>query len=197
MLNYAWLYRMVWIGGRFGGGKTSLAIAIAIWLCQRNYARFIASNIPLQVGREVGRVSATELRRITCEGPVYRDTVILMDEAWIQLGKGAGRKQIVEWLSYMRKGNNFLVMPSVIPLVAEVATLRVERIFNGMVFGVPGWLYKWNLGDYRKGGDRGIYWFNNPQSVFPLYDTTGIPLDGFIIYEVWKDENKKQIASGS
>lgn len=187
MLNYTWLYRMVWLSGRFGGGKTSLAVWIAQWLCQKNYARYIASNIKLLVGKEVAVVSAPELRRVTCEGPVYRDTVILMDESWTTLGKGAGRKQVVDWLAYMRKGNNFLVMPSVLPLVSEVGVLRVERVFNGMGFGLPLWLYRWYLGDHHKGGDRGWYVFMQPASVFGLYDTSAIPSEDYTIYDTWKE----------
>lgn len=185
MLNYTWLYRMVWISGRFGGGKTALGVAIAQWLCGRNYARYVASNIELGFGREVARVSAAELRRYDCTGPILRDMVILMDESWMYLGKGSSRKQVVDWLAFMRKGNNFLVMPSVLPLVSDVATLRVERIFNGLVVGLPVWLYKWSLGDYRKGGDKGFHWFSNPARVFGLYDTAAIPSEEYTIYEAW------------
>lgn len=196
MLNYSWLYRMVWLSGRFGGGKTSLAVAVAVWLCQRNYARYIASNIKLALGREVARVSASELRRVSCEGPVYRDTVILMDEAWTVLGKGVGRKTVVDWLAYMRKGNNFLIMPSVLPLVNEVTVLRAERVFNGLQLGVPVWLYRWHLGDYKRGGDRGWYVFHNPSSVFGLYDTLGIPSEEFTIYDTWKEEEDNRLVGG-
>lgn len=197
MLNYTWLYRMVWIAGRFGGGKTSLAVSVAQWLCGRSYARYIASNIPLGVGLEVHRVTSAELRRVSCEGPVYKDTCILMDEAWIHLGRGQGRKQIVEWLAYMRKGNNFLIMPSVLPLVADVAQLRVERVFNGMGFGLPLWLYRWHLGEYRKGGDRGWHLFWDPSSVFPLYDTTAIPSEDFTIYDTWQGGVGEDAEAGS
>lgn len=193
MLNYTWLYRMVWISGRFGGGKTSLALSIALWLCSKNYARYIAANISLKVGREVGVVSGAELRRVSCEGPVYRDTVILMDESWTTLGKGVSRKSVVEWLAYMRKGNNFLVMPSVLPLVGEVGVLRVERVFNGLGLGLPVWLYRWHLGDYRRGGDRGWYLFLRPQSVFGLYDTSAIPSEEFTIYDTWEEEDNRLV----
>lgn len=191
MLNYTWLYRMVWISGRFGGGKTSLAVAIAQWLCAKSYARYIASNIKLLVGKEVACVDPAELRRITCKGPVYTDTVILMDESWTIVGKGTGRKQVVDWLAYMRKGNNFLVMPSVLPLVSEVGVLRVERVFNGLGFGMPVWLYRWYLGDHRRGGDRGWYAFVRPQRVFGLYDTGAIPSEDFTIYDTWQEEEEE------
>lgn len=188
MLNYTHLFRMVWIRGRFGGGKTALAVAVCLWLVQKSYARYIASNIALTVGREVAVVSAEELRRVSCAGPVFRDTVILMDESWQALGKGTSRNQIQSWLSFMRKGNNFLIMPSVLPLVSDVTTLQVERFFNGLVLGVPAWLYKWHLGDYRKGGDRGLHLFMNPKRVFGLYDTAAIPSEEYTIYDTWKEE---------
>lgn len=190
MLNYAWLYRMVWLSGRYGGGKTSLAVFIAQWLCRKSYARYIASNIDLAVGRLVATVSPSELRRVSCEGPVYRDTVILMDEAWTVLGKGAGRKQVVDWLAYMRKGNNFLIMPSVLPLVSEVGVLRVERVFNGLVLGLPVWLYRWRLGDDKRGGDKGWFPFLHPTSVFGLYDTASIPGENYKIYDTWQEKEE-------
>lgn len=185
MLKYTWLYRMIWIRGRFGGGKTALAVSIAQWLCAAGYARFIASNIKLEVGKEVHSTSAAQLRRYDCNGPIFKDTVILMDESWLHLGKGTSRKQVVDWLAFMRKGNNFLIMPSVLPLISDVTTLQAERVFNGMVIGLPVWMYRWQLGDYRKGGDRGVHWFRNPSSVFGLYSTKEIPSEDFTIYEVW------------
>lgn len=191
MLNYTWLYRMVWICGRFGGGKTALAVYIAQWLCRKGYARYIASNIRLGFGRELRSVSAGDLRHYDCNGPTFRDMVILMDESWQVLGKGASRKAVIEWLAFMRKGNNFLIMPSVLPLVQEVNVLKVERMFNGLVLGLPGWLYRWSLGDYRRGGDRGHYWFSNPQQVFGLYDTTQIPSEDYTIYDTWEEEDNR------
>lgn len=185
MLNYVWLYRMVWITGRFGGGKTALGVAIARWLCDHSYARFIASNIRLNFGKEIDVISPDALRRIEASGPVYQDTVILLDEAWQEVGKGESRKKVTAWLAFMRKGNNFLVMPSVLPLVADVSSLRVERTFNGLALGVPAWLYRWQLGDHRKGGDRGWYVFRQPSSVFGLYDTKAIPSEEFTLYEIW------------
>lgn len=188
MLNYCWLYRMIWICGRFGGGKTSLGVQIARWLTSKGYARYVASNIQLNVGTVVRVVSPADLRRYDCKGPVFRDMVILFDEAWQNLGKGASRKEIISWLAFMRKGNNFLIMPSVLPLVQEVNVLKVERFFNGMALGVPVWLYRWNLGDHRKGGDRGWYMFSNPSQVFGFYDTTAIPSEDFTIYDTWQAE---------
>lgn len=192
MLNYAWLYRMISFVGRFGGGKTSLAIAVAQWLCGKNYARYVASNIPLNFGTHIKTVDVDELRRIDYSlekpAPVHRDTAILMDESWMYLGKGASRKDVSDWLAFMRKGNNFLLMPSVLPLVSDVTTLKVERYFNGMVLGMPAWLYRWTLGNPKQGGDKGHYIWWNPQRVFDLYDSSGIPGEDFLIYDTWEDE---------
>lgn len=198
MLNYTWLYRMVWIAGRFGGGKTALAVYICMWLCEKGYARYIASNVKLGFGTVVRTVSASDLRYHDCNGFAFRDTVILMDESWQVLGKGASRKQVIEWLAFMRKANNFLIMPSVLPLVAEVNVLKVERIFNGLALGIPVWLYRWNLGDYRRGGDRGHYLLRNPSQVFGLYDTAQIPSEDFTIYDTWRQEAEdNRFESGS
>lgn len=186
MLNYVHLYRMIWLSGRFGGGKTSLAIAIAQWLCGQQYARYIASNIPLNFGREVSRVDIKGLRAMGPDGkPAIRDCVILLDEAWMYLGERKGHAAD-DWLAFVRKANNYLLMPSVLPLAKVVQQLVCGRHFNGLVFGVPLWLYWWRLGK-GKGvdGDKGRFFFWNPSKVFALYDHTGVPQEDYIIYDTW------------
>lgn len=187
MLNYVRLYRMVCITGRFGGGKTTLAVWLAKWLCEHNYTRFIASNIRLTVGTLVATITSAELRSFAGGRPVYKDCAIIMDEAWLELGRGKSRKQVEAWLAFLRKGNNFLLMPSVLPLVSDVTKLEVERRFNGSVFGLPLWLYRWRLGDPKRGGDRGHFLFGYPQRTFGLFDTVEIPGDDFNVYEIWKE----------
>lgn len=190
MFDYVRLYRMLWLSGRFGGGKTSLAIALAQALCAKGYARFIASNIPLFFGREIRRVDIKGLRAVDAAGlPVVRDTVIILDEAWQHLGERKGHAAD-DWLAYMRKANNFLLMPSVLPLAKVVQQLTCARFFNGMVFGIPLWLYWWRLGKTGKGvdGDKGRFWWWHPAKVFALYDHSGVPLEEYIIYDTWESE---------
>lgn len=190
MLNYVQLYRMIWLSGRFGGGKTSLAIYITLWLCSQSYARYVASNIPLFFGREIERRSLQDLRRLGADGkPEVHDTVILLDEAWQQLGSRKGHNAEA-WLAYTRKANNFLLMPSVLPLAKEVQQLKCARTFNGMVFGVPLWYYWWRLGDGKKSedGDQGHFYWWHPSKVFPLYDHKGVPSEDYIIYDTWASE---------
>ena len=40
-------FRVVWIRGRYGGGKTSLAVWLTMELLKRRYARHVVSNIEL------------------------------------------------------------------------------------------------------------------------------------------------------
>lgn len=190
MLDMARLYRLMFITGRFGGGKTSLAIAIAQWLIGRNYARYVASNIPLNFGSLVRTVSLNELREVDSNGPIQRDTVILLDEAWQHLSPR--KSHLVEdWLAFMRKGNNFLLLPSVLKLANEVCICRCERIFNGPPLGVPLWLYKWTVGESRYKPDvKGHFWWWNPQRVFNLYDHKGIPREEYYIYDCWGESEE-------
>lgn len=188
MLNYVHLYRMLWLAGRFGGGKTSLAIAVAQWLISKSYARYIASNIPLFFGREVERRSLSELRKLASDGkPEVRDTVILLDEAWQQLGARKGHNAEA-WLAFTRKANNYLLMPSVLPLAKEVQQLKCSRVLNGMVFGIPLWRYWWKLGEGKgEDGDKGHFNWWRPSAVFDLYDHTCVPIEEYIIYDTWDD----------
>lgn len=197
MLEYVRLYRMLWLSGRFGGGKTSLAIMIAIALCSKGYARYIASNVPLFVGREVRRVDLKRLRELGPDGkPVVQHTVIILDEAWQHLGERKGHAAD-DWLAYMRKANCYLLMPSVLPLAKVVQQLVCARFFNGLVFGIPLWLYWWRLGK-GKGvdGDKGRFWWWHPQQVFGYYDHSGVPLEDYIIYDTWESDTTDTNANG-
>lgn len=191
MLNYVHLYRMLWLSGRFGGGKTSLAIYIALWLVGKGYARYIASNVPLLFGKEVERRDIKALRRIGADGkPEVQHTVILLDEAWQQLGVRKGHNA-EDWLAYTRKANNYLLMPSVLPLAKEVQQLKCSRTFNGSTFGVPLWYYWWRLGEGKgEDGDKGHFWWWNPSRVFSLYDHTGVPTDDYGIYDCWSETSE-------
>lgn len=50
-------YRAVWVKGRYGGGKTSIGIWIAIELLKRKQAKRLVTNIPLRVGEGSGKTS--------------------------------------------------------------------------------------------------------------------------------------------
>jgi len=177
LLHYVTIFRHLWLAGRFGGGKTSLAVSLAFQLVQGGYARRIATNTPLRIeAKSVTVVDKSELGHLT-------DCVVLLDEAWLELGHGAAPAKVKEWFAYMRKNNQYLLMPSVLPLVRQASIFRVDRQFNGLVFGAPVWLYRWSLntGD-RKSNDSGRYLWWFPQRIFGSYDHEARPGQDYYIY---------------
>lgn len=175
-LHFLRLYRVLWLSGRPGGGKTSLALWLAFWLVEHGYSRYIGTNLELNVGTVVGEVdSAGELVQWT-------DTAIIYDEAWAELGTGFD-KSVRTWLAYPRKMNQVLLFPSVLPLVKHVQTFRVQRVFNGYLLGLPLWFYRWTLGNDRK-PDKGSFVWWNPARVFPTYNHEAVPGATYKVYEL-------------
>lgn len=171
---YVKTFRTIWLAGRFGGGKTSLAVALALSLVRDGSCKFIASNVALTVGELVRKADAQEIRDV-------RDCAILLDEAWSVLGTGFD-KNARDWLAYLRKRNQYLLMPSVLPLARCVRTLTVERRFNGLIFGLPVWAYRWRLSS-GTGDEKGTYLWWRPKRIFGAFDTLGEPGDEWGIYE--------------
>jgi len=123
-------HRVVWLSGRFGGGKTSLAVWIAAWLVRNRYAARLVSNIPI-----VGRVDPPPV-------PI-NDSVILLDESWMYVDSWSDVKA---YAAFLRKANLYLLLPSVWPPHSRLRILECHRVFNGVAIGLPFWVYRWSLG---------------------------------------------------
>jgi hypothetical protein len=179
-LRYVTLFRTLWLAGRYGGGKTALAVYLAAELVSNKFASTIVSNLPLDLGVSGTVIKKGDIAEIT-------DAVLLLDEGWQELEVGASNKAIKEWLAYLRKQNHFVLMPSVLALARQVSIFTVERRFNGLPFGVPYWFYQWRLTtglQTKKRSDRGWLWWHYPQRMFGSYDTEYRP-DGqrWFVYE--------------
>lgn len=179
-MNYLTQFRVLWLAGRFGGGKTALAVHLAYELCRLNHADSICSNVPfLEFGEPTAVLQKEELSQLT-------DCVMLLDESWLMLGQGVPPKQVTAWLAYLRKNNQYMLLPSVMPLNRQLSMFVVERRFNFASFGVPLWWYQWRLTTgavAKKNTDtRGqIYWWY-PQRVFSLYDHYHKPSESYYYY---------------
>lgn len=169
-------FRLIWIAGRFGGGKTSLGVHIATRFVQQGLATRIVTNTPLKWGRLVGTVAHEDVMDVT-------GAVFLLDEAWRIMAKGKrGEDKLDQWLAYLRKFNQFVIMASVRTVHKEVKFFRCVRRFNGLPFGFPFWWYKWNL-DTGIGLEKGNYIWWNPVKVFDLYHHELPEMEDFGVYE--------------
>lgn len=165
LIHYATTFRTVWFGGRYGGGKTSLAVWLALGLVEQRYASTIISNLPLALDGEqiIGREEARSAS----------DAVLILDEGWQELEVGSSNRSIKEWLAFLRKQNQIVLLPSVLPLARQVSVFTVERRFNGYPFGLPIWVYRWRLNTgaiTRRSSELGWLWWVRPSDVFGVYD---------------------------
>lgn len=167
-LEYVRNMRMVWIAGRMGGGKTALAVALAEWLISRQLALRVVSNIELiGFGPEVARFDEAQVHACT-------DAVILMDEAWMELGDGLSKDSARTWIANLRHRRQYLLLPSVLDLMTACEKFIVERVWNGPAFGLPVWIYEYQLGKGKR-QERGKYWWWHPRAIFKRYDHLGEP----------------------
>lgn len=165
-IGYVKTYRSLWLNGRYGGGKTSFATVVAARLFAEHQADFVASNIPIKF--------ATPAEEIV----PFKNTVIVLDEAWQYLESWKDVKSYAAWL---RKRNLFLIAPSVFPIHQQLSALTCQRIFNAYVMGLPFWLYRWDL-SARKVSRKGYFAIWKPSHIFGWYDTNIEPEgDGGIV----------------
>lgn len=172
-------YRFLWAKGRFGGGKTTLALKLADMLIGSGFCRYTVVNFPLLV--DAPFTVTTDTREVQA----VKDAVLILDEAGQFLDTGSSAKHLKEWFSYLRKNNQVVVLASVLPVARFATQFTVQRLFNGLQMGLPFWAYRWRLGvsDTKEDG-RFLWW--NPQQVWGLYDTDHKPDDRWFIYD-WQD----------
>lgn len=177
---YASAFRTVWFCGRYGGGKTSGALWLADKLIRAGEARLIATNFELFKGRELHRYDNFDAMMAD---ESFSDCVMIYDESHMHLGRFAKEERINAYTAYLRKRNLILLLPSVRKLHSEFRDFRIYRYWNGLVFGLPVWLYRYRVDIGMKDADEGrlVLWF--PQRVFSWYDTKARPSMEWRVYE--------------
>lgn len=197
------IYRLLWIRGRLGGGKTLLAVAIAEELERRKITLGTIANIPTLLKipdwRELIEYPSGIL------APRYMiGSCVLFDEAWTILDNRRSMGNPRAYGAFARKLESYWIFPSVIPIDKRASFFYVERaarikipILSDIlallgkvipplaVFGDELWIYKYgvNLG-YTK--DEGTFILANPSRYFGMYDTKYIPLDDGDISNIWE-----------
>lgn len=177
MLQQLNLFRSVWFSGRYGGGKTLAAVYTAVQLVNQGKVTKVISNIPLNLGVESVQVDNKTVQNT-------KDAAILIDEAWTVLATGMW-KEARDWFAFLRKRNQYLLLPSVLPLTGITRTYRIERRWAGSQLGIDLWWYNWII-DYGelsvKGSERGRWLLRYPSRVYNLYDHGSEP-DEFRLYD--------------
>lgn len=165
MMGYVRTYRVVWINGRYGGGKTSLAFRIAHELVEKSGYRYIISNV-----KSVWNENPAD---VVLRAGKWVDAVIVLDEAGLFLENSFDAKK---FLAFLRKLNIILIAPSVMPPSTKMRFLSIQRTMNLNLLGLPAWMYTTNLtyGNIRENGWF-VWW--HPSEIYGVYDTNGFPDD--------------------
>ena len=156
-------YRALWIQGRLGGGKTSLAVILAAYLKARGKVERVAANFPCSFS----------------EKPQFLlyNSANIVDETHTFI---SSRKGVDTYNQFLRKLGILLLMPSVLPPHYLLTKFSCQRTFNGYFASIPIWIYKWTL-SYRNIQEKGNFAIWEPHHIFPFYDTRQIPFsDGGI-----------------
>jgi hypothetical protein len=151
-------FRTVWIRGRYGGGKTSFAVWLTLELLKRRYARHVVSNIELTHERlEHVRTttekkflkelielyeSAADVEDVSALDSELVDCVMLIDESWRLLADDMPAQTRKTLTAYLRKLNQYLVLPSVMAVHKALTVYSIERVWDGRAaLGIPVWWY--------------------------------------------------------
>lgn len=153
-------YRLVWIGGRFGGHKTSLAYKISETFLKDGY-KLITNN------RSVWADPLDTVDYQKIDNDYILKSVVLLDEGGLFF---KSTRQVEMIASFARKMDCIYVIPSFWPPVRSAQVLTIQPIFNFKSAGLPLIAYKWRvkLGAFA---DSGYFFWWWPNEIYGIYDT--------------------------
>lgn len=173
MLNQ---FRVAWLMGSYGGGKTLMAFQLAYELYLTGRYRYILSNC--------NSAWTDSPANVILRDGSFVDAICILDEAGLFMRMSADADQ---FLLGLRKLNITILCPSVLPPSSRIKTLQVQRIINGNAFGFPLWIYQYrlSLGTEREKFNFGLW---KPSNTFGIYDTLDYPVDDLYLsewFEYW------------
>ena len=148
-------YRMVWIGGRFGGGKTSLSYVIAEHYLRQGY-RLVTNN---------RCVWADDTNNVQLEDAGKLKAVVLLDEGGLYF---KASKQIEQICAYAAKMDVIYLLPTFFPPAPAARVLTIQPVYSLMSAGIPLIVYRWRvkLGAWDDAG--GFAWWY-PRAIYGIY----------------------------
>lgn len=149
-------YRLVWLSGRFSGGKTSGAYRIAQEFLEQGY-RLITNNMC---------VWADKFEKVQLlDESNHLKSVVILDEGG-QYFKSS--KQIEMIASYAAKMDCIYLIPSFFPPTRTAQVIIIQPVFNLKAAGLPVIVYRWRVkvGSFE---DKGNFFWINPQEIYGVY----------------------------
>lgn len=157
--------RFCWFMGRVGGGKTSLAVRLALELLETKVVDHVISNCAV--------VFADDIETLKIEDPKTTNTCFVLDEGGIYLKNGRKTDTL---LTAMRKMNTYLLVPSMKPPAYDIRAFKIQRMVDLSKIGLPLAVYRWklNMQDIR---ESEVFGWLRPSEIYGTYDTEDMPID--------------------
>lgn len=148
-------YRLVWLSGRFSGGKTSLAFEMA-----RNYA-----EMGYRIITNTKSIWADDLEKTKMEDGGHVRAVVILDEGGTEFKRNS---QVEEITAYSAKMDLIFLVPSFFPPANKFQVLEIQPVWNLKPIGIPYIQYKWSVkvGNFK---DQGSFGWLFPQSIYGVY----------------------------
>ncbi len=173
-------YRILWIRGRLGGGKTLLAVALAQHLIERHGMRGVVANFPVALRHHEWREPHPDGHPRGVRGSVciWDEAGLFLDRrAWATNDRGVG--------ALLRKLDSVLLLPSVTPPDLRLSYFSVARDLRLSLPGGESWRYVWQLALPGTRPEAGTFWLM-PAPYYGLYDTRYIPVDDAGYMTLWR-----------
>jgi len=171
MLNQ---FRLAWVMGGYGTGKTLVCYALAWELFKSGRYRYLIGNS--------NSIWTDNPETVVLRDGSFVDAIVILDEAglFLRMNRDADK-----FMLGLRKLNITILCPSVLPPSSRVKFLQVQRTLNLQSIGIPAWLFQWrlNLGSNK---EKDNFILRNPQNYYGLYDTLDYPVDDLYISD-WLD----------
>jgi len=169
-------FRIAQVTGRYGGGKTALAVHWARRMAREGHIAYVCANIPLALPIVAEYSERPRDLRYTC---------YILDEAWQYLALDASAATVKKELAYLRKYGNYMLLPSVVQLTKHISSFpEITFVFSfSRILGLHWWIYYWRVGSSKRMLD-GYWWWMNPHSTWGLYDSSYIPVDKWWLYDI-------------
>lgn len=151
-------YRLIWIGGRFGGHKTSLAYKMSEYYLKKGY-RLVSNN---------ASVWADDLKDVTLNSKGRLKAVVLMDEGGLEF---KASRQIEMMASYARKMDVIYIIPSFWPPTRSARIVTIQPLYNLIGAGIPLVIYRWRV-KLDAFEDKGFFYWLNPSEIYGIYSTS-------------------------
>ncbi len=153
-------YRMVWLDGRFSGGKTAMAMRLA-WEYKKRYGYRVVTNTAFILNEQ------EEPDFIYEDGSPKLKLIVVIDEGGLYL---QSNDDVMRWMAFAGKMDIVCLVPSISPPAAILRSFDLQKIHHYRSIGVPLDVYQWavKMGSQKFTGK--VKWMGM-EEIFGTYST--------------------------